>query len=1142
MNICCWNVRTLLDLEKTSRPERRTALVTKELQRLNIDIAALSETRLAEEDQLIESKSGYTLFWIGKPSGVRRDGGVGFAIRSALVDKMERPTGINDRIMKLRVPLTCGRYLSVLSVYAPTMQATEETIMSFYKTLSSTIRSVPKEEKLIILGDFNARVGKEHQTWNALGRHGIGKANSNGLLLLQLCSELDLVICNTFFHQKLKHKVTWTHPRSKHGHMIDYILTRKEDIRDVCNVRVLRSADCDTDHKMVRGKFKLCIRKKTRMNGVEVPKRIDVTKLKNAVTRESLTEKMNAISFDGSWENFKDQVYKAGVEVLGLRKAAHRDWFDENDQEILELLQTKKRLSDTLLNDKLKNRSAVEKKYKEHKATLQRELRRMKNEWWSNISREVQSAYDRKDTKNLYTLMRQVFGPKSSPVVPLLSKDKSTLIKDPDKILERWREHFADLFFNPSVIDENVINSLPQMNTLHHMDLLPTVDEVVKAIKKIKAGKAPVCIPIELLQNGGDCVTNALYKLIEKCWLGSPVPQDWIDGLLVSLFKGKGIKSDCDHYRGITLLESAGKVLARILLDRLIENICPLIIPEAQCGFTEGRGTVDMVFTARQLQEKCIEQQLPLYQVFVDLTKAFDTVNRDALWIALRKIGCPPTFVRMFQELHRDMKARVTFNGKVSDELAVDNGVKQGDIPAPTLFSIYFAMLLVYAFQDCDKGIYIRFRTTGRVFNLRRFNTKTMNISSLIRELLYADDADFVSHSSEDMQEIMDLFSRACDAFGLTISIKKTKVLFTPAPGDPYVEPNILVKGTRLEVVDTFVYLGSTISRDGSLDAEMNLRISKASKTFGKLEGRVWSDRGITIKTKVSVYSTCVLTALLYSSECWTTHQRHIRQLERFHQNCLRRILNIKWQSFTPDTAVLRLAECSSIETLVLKNQLRWAGHVVRMKDVRIPKQLFYGELRNGKRPQHKPKKRFKDCIKNNLKAFKIPVEDWEDSAINRKEWRQMLYRGAVAFEEERIEHAELKRGLRKGEVSVLPEDAKSWKCEICSRILLSKAGYVNHRKSHESNPVNSNLLPIRPGDTTCVICSKICKSSAGLKRHMIIHKKDIPQLSSINPVKTLTFICHICHRPCKSAAGLQSHVRAHGRKMTAEFEHCKEH
>ena len=169
--------------------------------------------------------------------------------------------------------------------------------------------------------------------------------------------------------------------------MIDYILTRRRDLRDVCNVRVLRSADCDTDHKMVRGKFKLCVHKKTRMTGVEVPKRINVTKLKDPETCASLLEKKSTIVFDDSWKNFKDQVYATGVEILGLKKAIHSDWSDDNDQEIKDLLQTKKILCDTLLNDNLKNRSAVEKKYKEHKATLQRELRKMKNEWWSNISR-----------------------------------------------------------------------------------------------------------------------------------------------------------------------------------------------------------------------------------------------------------------------------------------------------------------------------------------------------------------------------------------------------------------------------------------------------------------------------------------------------------------------------------------------------------------------------------------------------------------------------------------------------------------------------------------------------------------------------------------------------------------------------------
>ena len=131
----------------------------------------------------------------------------------------------------------------------------------------------------------------------------------------------------------------------------------------------------------------------------------------------------------------------------------------------------------------------------------------------------------------------------------------------------------------------------------------------------------------------------------------------------------------------------------------------------------------------------------------------------------LGKLACPPTFVKM-----------------LSDEVSIDNGVKQGDIPAPTLFSIYFAVVLTHAFQDCDNGIQLRFRSTGKVFDLRRFNTRSKTFQLLVRELLYADDADFVAHTEEDMQTLMDRFSEACTAFGLTISLKKTKMMFTPAP------------------------------------------------------------------------------------------------------------------------------------------------------------------------------------------------------------------------------------------------------------------------------------------------------------------------------------------------------------------------
>jgi len=108
---------------------------------------------------------------------------------------------------------------------------------------------------------------------------------------------------------------------------------------------------------------------------------------------------------------------------------------------------------------------------------------------------------------------------------------------------------------------------------------------------------------------------------------------------------------DCNNYRGISLLSIAGKILARILLNGLIATVSEDNLPESQCDFRPYRSTVDMIFTVRQVQEKCREQNMNLYAVFVDLTKAFDTVNRDALWVVLKKLGCPQKFNNLIRLL-----------------------------------------------------------------------------------------------------------------------------------------------------------------------------------------------------------------------------------------------------------------------------------------------------------------------------------------------------------------------------------------------------------------------------------------------------------------------------------------------------------
>ena len=163
--LATWNVRTLLDRDRSQRPERRTALVARELQRYNIDIAALSETRFADDGQLTENLSGYTFFWKGRPESESRESGVGFAIRNTLLTRLDRlPEGVSDRIMKLRLPLSDNkRHATLISVYAPTMTNPESTKENFYDELRVIIDSTSPDDRLIILGDFNARVGQDYQ-------------------------------------------------------------------------------------------------------------------------------------------------------------------------------------------------------------------------------------------------------------------------------------------------------------------------------------------------------------------------------------------------------------------------------------------------------------------------------------------------------------------------------------------------------------------------------------------------------------------------------------------------------------------------------------------------------------------------------------------------------------------------------------------------------------------------------------------------------------------------------------------------------------------------------------------------------------------------------------------------------------------
>ena len=161
---------------------------------------------------------------------------------------------------------------------------------AFYDSLSTTLSAVPHKDRLYLLSDFNARVGRDTSVWpKVLGHHSVGNENSNGSLLLQTCSEHELVITNTLFQQADKYKTTWQHPRSKHWHMLDYVITRQCHRKDVHITRAMRGAGSWSDHRLVRSRVALEVHFPRRHRPAR-RKKLDTLKLRSSETQVQLQQ------------------------------------------------------------------------------------------------------------------------------------------------------------------------------------------------------------------------------------------------------------------------------------------------------------------------------------------------------------------------------------------------------------------------------------------------------------------------------------------------------------------------------------------------------------------------------------------------------------------------------------------------------------------------------------------------------------------------------------------------------------------------------------------------------------------------------------------------------------------------------------
>lgn len=140
--------------------------------------------------------------------------------------------------------------------------------------------------------------------------------------------------------------------------------------------------------------------------------------------------------------------------------------------------------------------------------------------------------------------------------------------------------------------------------------------------------------------------------------------------------------------------------------------------------------------------------------------------------------------------------------------------------------------------------------------------------------------------------------------------------------------PSIFIENTKLEVVHSFDYLGSTVTDNLFLDAELDIRLGKAATTLGRVTSRVWNNSKLSTKTKMAVYNACVIRTLLHGSDSWPNYSQQEKRLDVFHLRSLRKILGIAWQGHVTNDDVLSCTGVPSMYSFLRQRRIRWLGHI----------------------------------------------------------------------------------------------------------------------------------------------------------------------------------------------------------------------
>ena len=949
INICTYNACTL-------HKEHLDNFLA-ELELINWDVVGVSETKL-KEVFLLTVTGNHTLYNSGiENAAPKRMYGVGFLVHSNHNSCVIEFIAKSERLALLKLRSKYNN-VTLIQCYAPTETHPDEEVEEFYANLQELIDYTSKRDTLFIMGDFNAKVGNLHlQEPSVVGPYNnIERGfNDRGKLLVSFCKQNGLVITNTRF--KHRSKFTWVQPGDRIRNTVDYIMVRNSAMHHVQDARTLSTPDI-SDHRLLRCRVMVSFLKRQTNKFQNVP-RYDIDKLKSEDTRNSfqkhiteVLELSNQKSNNRCAQEIMDVVENAIVTAsdcaLGKKEQrAHHNWITkETHRCIAEKHQIRKQYG---------FRST------EYKVAKRRVKKMCSFDRDNHIDQIHQEIGRLPLTIQYYKAIKSLKMSTTRIVKGWSVKGQNNeILTSHNDILKRWEEFYTELYSSDRTtfeyFDEDPNDPIPTV-------LLSEVNHCLSLLKSNKA-PGPDGITSEMLSAGGEQLRVWLKDLINVIIETRDIPHQLVISEIITLFK-KGDLLECGNYRPISLLCHIYKLLMMVIYLRIKDPLTKALQP-SQAAYQQGRGTIEQIQTMQQIIEKCNEFNRSCVICFVDFTKAFDSVDQQKLWNALRKYtAINPAYINLIARLYEHSKTRIRTDVGTTSLISLLRGVKQGDLASAILFCIALMVVLLNTFEGQQCGISI-----GGIEHT---------------DESYADDIGLITQNSMQMNTILERLRVFAAEFGLDINIPKTKVMFI---GEH--DPNSMVCkiGDKvLDVVTFFEYLGRVLSNDGDDTKAVESRIGKGWEAFKKVQS-VISSRNISMQTKKKTFETYVLPCVMYASETIKWKPDLIRKMQVFQNHIMRWMTGKRQIERTPLTKLFEMTKLEPIEKLIKTKKLKWYGHLKRSN---LPIRDTVDGLIEGKRRRGRPRRRWRQDIHE---WTQMSWTDINKAVKDRLKWRSITYAG----------------------------------------------------------------------------------------------------------------------------------------------------